>query len=97
MHKVLSCHKGQQSTRLHLQPALRKQYAPSSRTGLEFGNENHARFAQRFVPSLSSQGRDLQPQLRMEAGSTHFQTGQMVPGIMLTNFVIFDRNGNDGL
>ena len=30
----------------------------------------HARLAQRFVPSLPSQGRDLQLQLRMEAGYT---------------------------
>ena len=80
MHKVLLCHKGRQSTRFHLQPALRKQYVPSSHTGLKFEHENHARFLLRYAPSLSSQGRDPQPQLRMEARSTHFQTDQMLPG-----------------
>ena len=34
----------------------------------------------RTAPSLSSQGRDPQPQLRMEARSTHFQTDQMLLG-----------------
>ena len=96
MHKVLSCHKGRQNTRFHLQPDLRKQYVRSSHTGLKFEHENHARFLQRCAPSLSSQGRDPQPQLRMEAGSTHFQTGRMLPGIRPTNFAIFDRNGKDG-
>ena len=56
----------------------------------------HARFLQCCTPSLSSQGRDPQPQLRMEAGSTHFQTDRMLPGIRPTNFATFDRFGKDG-